>query len=186
MKNKIIIIYKSSTGFTKKYAEMIAEEIGCTLADYKTAAVETLSHYDTVVFGTRAHAGMIDGYKKIKKMFQKSAAGHFVLFVTGASPDTSEDTLNAFWSQNLSAEELEKIPHFYMPAGLCYEKMSFPDKLMMKTAAAFMKRSVKKKQEKTEMDLAVERMISSSYDISDKTYIDPLVSYLKTTAANHT
>ena len=59
------------------------------------------------------------------------------------------------WSQNLSAEELEKIPHFYMPAGLCYEKMSFPDKLMMKTAAAFMKRSVKKKQEKTEMDLAV-------------------------------
>lgn len=186
MKNKIIIIYKSSTGFTKKYAEMIANEIDCTLADFKTTKEETMSHYDTVVFGTRAHAGMIDGYQKMKKMLPKNASCHFVLFVTGASPDTSDDILNVFWSQNLSAEELEKIPHFYMPAGLCYEKMSLPDKLMMKTAAAVMKRSIKKKKEKTKQDLAIEQMISHSYDVSDKAYIGPLVSYLKSISETHT
>lgn len=184
MENKIILIYKSSTGFTKKYAEMIAKEIDCTLADYKTASSETMSDYDTVIFGTRAHAGRIDGYKKIRELFQKSTSGKFVLFVTGASPDTAGDTLEAFWSQNLSAEELAKIPHFYMPAGLCYEKMSLPDKLMMKMAAAVMKRSIKKKPDKMEQELAVERMISSSYDISDKTYIKPLLSFLKKTNAD--
>lgn len=180
MKNKIVIIYKSSTGFTKKYAEMISKEISAPLVDYHSATVETMSQYKTVVFGTRAHAGRIDGYKKIIEMFHKSDAGSFALFVTGASPDTAADVLDAFWNQNLSADELSEIPHFYMPAGLCYEKMTLPDKLMMKAAAAVIKRSIKKKPDKTEQDLAMERMISSSYDITDKAYTEPLVSYLKT------
>lgn len=178
MKNKIIIIYKSSTGFTKKYAEMLAKEMDCTLADYKTATAEMMSEYNIVIFGTRAHAGRIDGYPKIKEMFAKSTAGKFILFVTGASPNTAEDVLDTFWTQNLSAEEIADIPHFYMPGGLCYEKMTLPDKLMMKAAASIMKHNIKKKKDKTEFDLEVERTISRSYDISDKKYIEPLVSFL--------
>jgi len=182
MKNKIIIIYKSSTGFTKKYAEMIAREINCTLAEYKTATCQEMSEYDIVVFGTRAHAGRIDGYKKMKEAFDKSTAKKLILFVTGASPNTAADVLDAFWSQNLSTDELAKIPHFYMPGGLCYEKMNLPDKLMMKAAASVMKHNIKKKKDKTELDLAVEQTISSSYDISDKVYIEPLVACLNAEA----
>lgn len=179
MKEKIIIIYKSSTGFTKKYAEMISKEIDCTLTDYKAATTEMMSEYDIVIFGTRAHAGRIDGYQKIKEMFGKSTAGKFILFVTGASPNTAKDVLDAFWTQNLSTEEIADIPHFYMPGGLCYEKMTLPDKLMMKAAASVMKHNIKKKKDKTELDLEMERTISSSYDISDKKYIEPLVSLLR-------
>lgn len=174
MKNKTIIIYKSSTGFTKRYAEMISEEIGCPLVDYKTATAEMMSGYEIVVFGSRAHAGKIDGYQKIKEMFHKSAAQSFVLFATGAMPATTEETIKEFWAQNLGAE-LPKIPHFYMPAGLCYERMSLPDKLLMKAAAAMMK----KKKEKTAQDLEFERAIAGSYDISDRSYIKPLISLLK-------
>lgn len=173
--NKIIVIYKSSTGFTKKYAEMIAEEVECTLADYKTISAKTLSEYDTVVFGSRAHAGMIDGYKKVKEMFQKSKARKFVLFVTGATPNAAEDVIAEFWKQNLTADELSDIPHFYMQSGLCYEKMSFGDKLMMKAAAVMMKN----KKNKSSADEEFERAIATSYDISSKAYIEPLVSFLK-------
>ena len=35
MNNKILITTLSKTGFTRKYAEMIAEEIPCTLADFQ-------------------------------------------------------------------------------------------------------------------------------------------------------
>lgn len=173
--NKIIVVYKSSTGFTKKYAEMIAEEINCTLADYKTVNVKMLSEYNTVVFGSRAHAGLIDGYKKAKELFQKSEANKFVLFVTGATPNTAEDVIEEFWKQNLTADELSEIPHFYMQSGLCYEKMSFWDKLMMKAAALI----IKNKKDKDSNDKAFEQAITNSYDISSKTYIEPLVSFLK-------
>lgn len=175
MSNKILIIYKSRTGFTKRYAEMITEEIDCTLIDYKSITATTMSEFDTVVFGSRAHAGMIDGYKKAKEMFQKSAAKKFILFVTGATPNAAEEVIKEFWKQNLSTDELENIPHFYMQSGLNYEKMSLPDKAMMKMAAAMMK----KKKEKDSYEREFEQAITSSYDISSKEYIKPLISFLK-------
>lgn len=175
MKNKVIIIYKSSTGFTKKYAEMISEETGCSLVDYKTANAEMLSDYSIVVFGSRAHAGMIDGYKKLKEMFEKSNADKLVLFVTGAMPNAAEETIKAFWEQNLTDDELTKIPHFYMQGGLCYERMTLSDRLMMKVVATVIKR----KKEKTKWEQDFEQAISGSYDISDRKYIMPLVAWLK-------
>lgn len=175
MKNNILIIYKSSTGFTKKYAEMIASEIKCTLARYETLKPETIKKYDIVIFGSRAHAGMIDGYKKIKKTIEKNPPNKFILFVTGATPNTSENIIKEFWKRNLTKDELLKIPHFYMQSGLCYEKMSIPDKLMMKVAAVM----VKNKKNKTSYEKELEQAIKSSYDISSEKYTRPLISFLK-------
>lgn len=175
MENKLIVIYKSKTGFTKKYAEMITEILKCTIADYKTVTEEMISKYDTVVFGSRAHAGRIDGYQKVKEILPKSMSNNFILFVTGATPNAAEDVIREFWSQNLSADELTNVPHFYMQSGLCYEKMSLPDKAMMKMAATMMK----KKKDKDSNEKGFEQAISSSYDISSKEYIEPLVSFLK-------
>lgn len=175
MKDKILVIYKSSTGFTKRYAEMIAEEIECTLVDYSTVTEDVLSGYDIIVFGSRAHAGRIDGYKKAGEMFRRCKAGRVLLFVTGATPNAAEDIVDEFWRQNLTAEELADIPHFYMQSGLCYEKMSFADRLMMKAFAAMMKR----KKDKTPSDRVFEQAISGSYDISSRAYIEPLVSCLR-------
>lgn len=175
MNSKILVVYKGKTGFTKRYAEMIAEEIDCVLMDYKSITAAAMSEFEIVVFGSRAHAGMIDGYKKVRKMFQESTAPKFVLFVTGATPNTAEEVIKGFWKQNLSADELENIPHFYMQSGLNYEKMSLPDKAMMKMAAAM----IKKKKEKSSYDREFEQAITSSYDISSKEYIKPLISFLR-------
>lgn len=174
--NKIIIVYKSSTGFTRKYSEMIGSEIGCPFADHRSVTAEMLSEYDIVVFGSRAHAGTIDGYQKAKKLFQKSGARKFVLFVTGATPNEAEAVIREFWKQNLTPDELAEIPHFYMQSGLCYEKMAFSDRLMMKAAALMLK----KKKDKDASDEAFQQAIASSYDISSETYIEPLVSFLNT------
>lgn len=172
---KILIVYKSATGFTRKYAEIIGKALSCPVTDHRFVTAETLSEYDTVVFGSRAHAGMIDGYKKMREMFQKSRAGHLALFVTGATPNAAEEIIAAFWKQNLSADELSQIPHFYMQAGLCYERMSFADKMMMKAAAAMLK----KKKDKSDSDRAFEKAISCSYDISDEKYAEPLITFLR-------
>lgn len=175
MEPKILVIYKSSTGFTKRYAQQLAKEVNCKLATYQSASPKLMSGYEVIVFGSRAHAGRIDGYKKIKEMYQKSSARKFALFATGAMPATAEDTIAEFWAQNLPGNELQKVPHFYLPGGLCYEKMPLSDRLMMKAAITMMK----KKKNKTADDLEMERAMASSYDISDQAYLKPLISLLK-------
>ena len=64
---------------------------------------------------------------------------------------------------------------FYCPGGFNYEKMSAPPKLMMKI---FIK-ALKAKKGKTEADEEMIKMISSSYDISDQKYIEPILECLE-------
>ena len=78
--------------------------------------------------------------------------------------------------QNFNEPELKKVKTFYCPGGFNYEKMSAPSKLMMKM---FLK-TLKAKKEKTTEEQIMIKMVSSSYDISDKKYIEPILQYLKT------
>lgn len=175
MSDKILVVYKSVTGFTKQYAEMIAQEANCELINLKNASAKVISQYDTVVFGSRFYAGTIDGLKKVKTLVEKSNVKNFVIFATGATPNVATEAIEETWQRNLTAEELQNIPHFYMQGGLRYEKMPMMEKMMMKAFASFMK----KKKDQTEEDKELIRMISTSYDISSKEYIEPLVSSLK-------
>lgn len=175
MEKKILVVYKSVTGFTRKYAEMLAQEINCTLMELKDATAETMSDFDTVIYGGRLHAGTLEGLKNAKELFRQSKASQFIVFATGAMPDPTAEIIKEMWTKNLSPDELSQIPHFYMPGGLSYEKLPFSDKLMMKCFSAMMK----KKKDKTEDEKAMADAIAGSYDISSKEYMMPLISLLK-------
>lgn len=171
---KILVTYKSKTGFTKQYAEMIAEEVECSLVDFKAVTAEKMSDYDVVVFGSRLYAGMVDGLKKAKEMFARSSAKKFVVFATGATPNEAKEIIDEVWKNNLSPDELESVPHFYMQSGICYEKMPFVDKTIMKMAASMLS----KKQDKDSYDEGFEQALKGSFDISSKKYAEPLINYL--------
>ncbi len=175
MSKKILVIYKSVTGFTKEYAEWIAQETDAALMDIKKATPKNMSDFDTIVFGGRMHAGTVDGLKTAKKLLSQSHASHFLIFATGAMPNEAKATIEKMWHSNLTSEELSKFPHFYMQAGLCYEKMPFLDRMMMKAFRSMMKR----KKAKTEADRQMAQAIAGSYDISSKEYIVPLIAALK-------
>ena len=174
MNNQILVTYKSVTGFTKQYAKWIAEELDCTMMEWKDVSAKTMSEYDTVIFGGRFHAGFVDGLKKAKEIFTESTAAKLIVFATGATPHTATEMIEEAWKNNLTADELEKLPRFYMQSGLRYDKMPFGDKLMMKVFAAM----VKRKKEKSEYEKAMEKALGHSYDLSSKEYIKPLVSYV--------
>ena len=48
-----IVVYQSETGFTKKYAEWIAEEFGCEAVPFKKTNATKLQGYDKVIYGVR-------------------------------------------------------------------------------------------------------------------------------------
>ena len=77
--------------------------------------------------------------------------------------------------QNLFTEEEHKLVQvFYCPGGINYEKMTPATYLIMKVFAKMMQS--KKGQEEAGA------MLSSSYDISDKKYIAPIIACLEEAA----
>lgn len=167
---KTIVMYRSKTGFTKRYAEWIGEELGCKVVAWKDAQSLDLSDYDTLIYGGWCHAGSILGAKK----FLQKAEGlnkRVAVFAVGASPADSPDIEPAM-KKNFTAEQWQHIKAFYCPGGLNYERMGAMDRALM---AAF--RAMVKKQEGESS--VMYQMLCKSYDLTDRKYIQPLVAFCK-------
>lgn len=170
---KTIVIYNSQTGFTKRYAEWIAEAAGADCLELSAAKKKDLSAYEAIVFGGWARAGSISKLNWFKGNIDKWADKKLIAFCVGGSPIDSPEIEQAL-KQNFKESELKKINVFYCPGGFNYKKMSASSKLMMKM---FIK-ILKAKKDKTETEQEMIKMISTSYDISDKKYIKPILECL--------
>lgn len=165
---KAIVIYRSKTGFTKRYAEWISAALGCDMAETKT--VKDLTGYDTLIYGAYCHAGMIAGLKKFLKTAEPLKK-NIVVFATGASPAENPD-IEPSMKRNFTQEQQERIKAFYLPGGLNYEQMGAVDKALM---AAFRAMTKKQMGENSEMY----QMLCKSYDLSDEKHIVPLVEHCR-------
>lgn len=171
---KTAVIYNSQTGFTKRYAEWIAEAAGADCYELSVAKRKNLDAYDAVIFGGWACAGNISKLNWFKDNLDKWTDKKLIVFCVGASPIDNPE-IKQFLKKNSKEYGLRKVDVFYCPGGFNYEKMSVPSKLMMKM---FVK-MLKAKKNKTEVEQEMVKMISASYDISDKKYIEPILECLK-------
>jgi hypothetical protein len=169
-----IVIYNSKTGFTKRYAQWIADAAHADCMELSEAKKKNLTTYKTIIFGGWACAGSISKIGWFKENIDRWADKKLIAFCVGGSPIDSPDIEPAL-KQNFSESELENIELFYCPGGFDYEKMSVPAKLMMKMFV----RTLKAKKDKSEAEQEMIKMISKSYDISDKKYIEPILQCLK-------
>ena len=171
---KTIVIYNSQTGFTKRYAEWIAEATGADCFELSAAKKKDLASYEAIIFGGWACAGSISKISWFKGNIDKWADKKLIAFCVGGSPIDNPEVDIAL-KRNFNESEQKKVKAFYCPGGFNYEKMSTPSKLLMKM---FIKK-LKAQKDKTEAEEIMVKMISSSYDISDKKYIEPILQYLK-------
>ena len=171
---KIIVIYNSQTGFTKRYAQWISEATGADCLELSAAKKKNLTPYKAIVFGGWACAGSISKLSWFKDNIDKWKDKKLIAFCVGASPIDSPEIEPAL-KQNFTESELKRISVFYCPGGLDYEKMPILLKLMMKMFA----KTLKAKKNKTEAEQEMIKIISASYDISDKRYIEPILKCLK-------
>ena len=167
---KAIVVYKSKTGFTKNYAEWIAESLHGEAVPAEQAKKIDLSSYDALVFGGWTFAGSIQGLKEMKPRFE-SFRGKKAVFATGSSPADSPEVVT-FLEKNLSEEEHKSIRAFYMPGGLDYTKLHGMNKLMMKMMGNMMKKQHGE-------DSQQYKDIAFSHDGTDRKYIQPLLDYIE-------
>ena len=170
---KAIVIYNSQTGFTKKYAQWIAEKTNAECIEYSKAKKTDFDSYDTIIFGGWAVGGSISKLKWFKKNISRWSDKKLVVFCVGASPIENPEIEEAM-PRNFTEDELKKVRWFYCPGGLNYEKMPVTSKTAMKMYI----KMLNARKNKTEEDLLQIKMMSSSYDISDIKYIEPIINYI--------
>ena len=178
---KTAIIYSSETGFTKKYAFWLQEKLGndakvFSLKEAKKVNWNSFDDFDAFVYGGWVCAAQINGAKWFKeKMPSLAASGKKIaLWVTGGSTMESPDIPKAL-DVMLTEDEKKIAKVFYCPGGFNYENMKPMYRLMMKM---FVK-MVSSRKDLREIDKEAVKMMSHSYDISDKKYLDAIVDYLK-------
>ena len=166
MNKKAIVIYKSKTGFTARYAQWISEALDCERVDFKDRKSVSFENYDTVIFGSSLRAGLIGGLGGRNKRLPELSDQRVAVFVAGAPGPAQE----AAQRKNLSGDEWTQVKTFYMQSGLNYERMGLLDRTMMSTFRKMMK---KKEGEDSE----VYKMVAASFDCCDRERIEPLIQF---------
>lgn len=171
--NRKVVVYTSETGFTKKYAGWIAEELKCAAMEIKDWKKQKPSDYQTVIYGGGFYAGSIKGLKKVKEQMRAYPDVKLIVFATGATPAESKEIIQKAMDANFTEEEKKNIPAFYFQSGLNYENMGVKYKIMMKMFAKMMK----KKADKTPEEQLMAEMLTHSFDYSKKENIIELLEY---------
>lgn len=174
---KTLIIYTSQTGFTKQYAEWLKERLGAdclTIEEAKKKDDAFFGDYEALIYGGWAMAGKV---VKTEWFFGKAPSWKgkkLAVFCVGATPTDSPLVEQAM--AKVVPEELKaSVGVFYCPGGLNYDKMKLPSKMMIKAYASMLA----KRKDQTEDDKKMAEMIAQSYDISDVSYIEPIVEYIE-------
>lgn len=167
-----VVIYKSKTGFSKKYAQWIAEELSADIFEVSKCNIESIKRYDVVVYGGSLHAVGINGINFITKNFDKLKSKKIIIFATGASP-ARENVLNEVINRNFNPEQQNYIKLFYLRGGFDYNKLGFVDKALMK----LLKLKIKRKKELTPDEKGMLSAYDKPVDFTKKENIKELVTY---------
>ena len=178
--NRTVVVYESKYGSTKKYAKWLSEELSCDLIEKKNTTIDKLLGYDTIIYGGGLYAGGVSGIKLITKNFDKISNKNLILFTCGlANTSDKENIAHIKDSLNkvLSTEMQDKIKVFHLRGGIDYKKLNFIHKIMMK----MMYKMLCKKDPKTlkNDDKELIATYGSVVDFTDKSFIQPIVEYVK-------
>ena len=163
---KRIVVFKSSTGFTAKYAGWIAEELGCEAVELKKVNLSELQNYDEVIYGGWIMANMVSGYNKISQLNLKKV----IVFGVGMSVAGDEVVTTIAGQNNIPKENF-----FYFEGGYNPKKVSFLKKMMMN----MIKKSIENKEEKTKEDIHMLETFKGA-DNTKREYINPLIDFFQT------
>ena len=161
---KTIVIYTSQTGFTKRYAEWIAEAMGADCFELSVAKKKDLATYEAIIFGGWACAGSISKISWFKGNMDKWADKKLIAFCVGGSPIDNPEVDIAL-KRNFNESEQKKVKAFYCPGGFNYEKMSTPSKLLMKM---FIKRFIKSLDIPSEQGRGIKKNMNTRRDLNNE------------------
>jgi flavodoxin len=125
---KTIVLYKSKSGFTKQYTDILKDKVQCDVFDIDLFK-GNLNDYENIVFGGSLHMVGIIKLKKFKEMIRGLDKFIFI-FAVGATPPHEND-IATVKKQNFTEEELLKYHFVYARGGFDFDKLPLIDKFLM-------------------------------------------------------
>jgi len=178
--SKVLVLYFTIYGSTKKYAEWIAEELKGDLLDIKDVRHNQLNDYDIIILGGGLYAGKIKGLNLLIDNYEKIKDKKLIIFTCGLADYTKDENINSV------KERLEKnIPNnlfgiikvFYLRGYINYKNLSLKHKIMM---SIMRKMIIKKGMDKlNEEDKEFLETYGQIVDFTDKNSIKGIIDYCK-------
>jgi len=165
---KIIVLYRSKTGFSKRYAEWIAEDLAVECRPIKGVKLDDLQGYGLVIYGAGIYAGMIAGAGKLKNWMEKSPEKTWVVFATEATPP-KEGYEELIFKTNFRKGESRPAHFYYFLSGLNYERMGFFNRVLMKFFSGMSARK----------NGTIQVTSQTSIDLAYRDYIKDLLCYVR-------
>ncbi len=159
----MVIVYESKTGFTKRYAEMLAAKTG--LKVFHVKEISKISQDEEIIFLGWIKVGKIQGLNKVRKYNVKAVCGSG----TGRTAEPDVETV-------VARNNIKGIPFFYLRGGcLPLKKMKGMDRIMLSMFVKMLK-SRKDKDERTEESIDI---IVNGFDGVKEENLEPLLEWLK-------
>ncbi len=169
-----LVVYKSKYGATKKYAQMLKDELGCDIVELKDFDRAFPVIYDNVIFAGGIYAGGIAGINVLRKNYDTLRKKNLAVFCVGASPFDG-NALNEVKDRCLKGE-LGDIPLFYGRGAWDESAMGLKDRMMCR----ILQKAVAK-QDPSTYEPWMEALMSAmgkKCDWIDRKYLEPLIDYI--------
>lgn len=174
---KTLVIYKSKTGFVKKYAEWLAEDLSAEIFEASKVNINMLTEYDAVIYGGGLYAVGINGVKFITRNLDKLIGKKVVVFASGASP-SSEKVIKEVITRNFNSDQQKHIKFFYLRGGFDYNKLPPFDKILMTLLKWNIKIKKKQKKELTSDEIGMLEVLDKPADFTRKSNIEEIITYV--------
>ena len=175
MKN--IIFYKSNTGFTKQYVDMLQNRI-VPLEVYKVEKInkKLLEGADNVFFAGPLRNNVILGLSKFLKKYKYMKDKNIYVIATGIQPPDDEKRDLVITTNSLDEYHVRL---FLLLGGLAINKMKPLTKMMMKLS---IKMAIKKDPSQKEM---LEQRLNGSLNFVSNSNLDRLVDIYRRVNLRH-
>jgi menaquinone-dependent protoporphyrinogen IX oxidase len=171
---KTLVIYKSKTGFTHKYARWIAEELQADLVAHAEAKDADWAAYDTIIYGGGLYVGGINGIELLKHHLPQLAGKRVIVYASGATPNRAETTAQLL-GINFTSEEQKTIRFFYLRGGFDFSKLGIVDKVLMLLLKA--KLRMKPESKRTPDERGMLAAYNRHTDFTRRRYTHELVAF---------
>ena len=173
---KPLVIYKSIYWSTKRYDELIDEELKCDISEVSKVKVKDLSEYDTIIYGGGIYAGSISGASFIKKNYSKLKDKRIIVFTVSLSNPNMKEYFELVKEKNFTEEMIQNIEFFNFRGAVDYKKLTIIHSMMM----AMLKKIIDRK--KTEDISDGEKDILNTYgkkvDYVDRKSIETVINLI--------
>lgn len=171
-----IVIYKTKYGSTKTYAEWIANELSCDIAEAKSVSATDLANYETIIYGGGLYAEVINGVTLITKNMDLLRDKKIAIYTTGITPISCRDYYDKYVAEkNFKHGVPENIRLFNFMGKMVLEELTPVHRAALKT----LKKIMSSKKAPTEMEKLLVDLCDADGDFTNIDEINPLIDYMK-------